>query len=61
MVLTCHLFASAGEPMGLATLGPGDPPADKTAQAIAGLAAIVAGGEASAEETPTPEPASGDS
>ncbi len=57
MVLTCHLFSSAGEPMGVATLGPADPPAEKTAQAIAGLAAIVAGNEASAEETPEPEPA----
>jgi hypothetical protein len=55
MVLTCHLFASAGEPMGVATLGPGDPPPDKTAQAVASLAAIVAGGERD-DETPEPEP-----
>jgi hypothetical protein len=43
MVLSCHLFASAGEGLGMATLGPGEPPPADTARAIAGLQAIVGG------------------
>jgi hypothetical protein len=63
MVLTCHLFDSAGEGLGIATLGPGEPKADSTARAIAGLATIVSGPPAADEEVPapaeiTPEPAS---
>jgi hypothetical protein len=45
MVLTCHLFDSAGEKLGVATLGPGEPKADSTARAIVGLGAIVSGVE----------------
>jgi len=41
--------------MGVATLGPGDPPADKDRASHRRLAAIVAGGE-KGEETPEPEP-----
>jgi hypothetical protein len=41
MVLTCHLFASDGQGLGVATLGPGEPPAEKTQQTIAGLAATL--------------------
>jgi chromosome segregation ATPase len=63
MVLTCHLFDSAGEGLGIATLGPGEPKAESTARAIAGLATIVSGPPTADEETPapaeiTPEPAS---
>ena len=43
MVLTCHLFDSAGEGLGVATLGPGEPKAEDTARAIAGVTAIVSG------------------
>jgi hypothetical protein len=42
-VLTCHLFESAGEGLGVATLGPSEASAADTARAIAGLAAIVSG------------------
>jgi hypothetical protein len=52
MVLTCHLFASAGEGLGIATLGPGEPKAESTARAIAGLTAIVSGGEAAEDKKP---------
>ncbi len=45
MVLTCHLFDSAGEGLGMATLGPGEPEAGHAARAIAGLAAVVSGAE----------------
>jgi hypothetical protein len=54
MVLTCHLFDSAGEGLGVATLGPGEPKAENTARAIAGLAAIVSGAEDAADKTPEP-------
>jgi hypothetical protein len=54
MVLTCHLFASSGEGLGITTLGPGEPKAESTARAIAGLATIVSGPESTAEETPEP-------
>lgn len=54
MVLTCHLFDSSGEPMGVATLGPAEAPADNTARAIAGVAAVVAPRDAG-DETPEPE------
>jgi hypothetical protein len=50
MVLSCHLFTSAGEGLGVATLGPGEPPPADTARAIAGLAAIV-GGEPATRDT----------
>jgi hypothetical protein len=53
MVLTCHLFEGGGEGLGIATLGPGEPKAESTTRAIAGLATIVAGPPA-AEETPPP-------
>jgi len=43
MVLTCHLFASAGEGLGLATLGSAAPEPESTARAIAGVTAIVSG------------------
>lgn len=67
MVLSCHLFASAGEKLGVATLGPGEPPPEDTARTIAGVAAIVCGAgfaqESDAEpaeegevEPPTPAP-----
>jgi hypothetical protein len=52
MVLTCHLFDSAGEGLGIATLGPGEPTAESTARAIAGLTAIVSGGEAAEDKKP---------
>jgi hypothetical protein len=52
MVLTCHLFDSAGEGLGIATLGPGEPKAESTARAIAGLTAIVSGGEAAEDKKP---------
>ena len=55
MVLTCHLFDSAGEGLGVATLGPGEPEAGNTARAIVELAAIVSGVEPEAD--PEPEPA----
>jgi hypothetical protein len=45
MVLTCHLFDSAGEGLGLATLGPDEPEAGNTARAIVELSAIVSGAE----------------
>jgi hypothetical protein len=45
MVLTCHLFDSAGEGLGVATLGPGEPEAGNTARAIVELATIVSGAE----------------
>jgi hypothetical protein len=52
MVLTCHLFDSAGEGLGVATLGPGEPEAGNTARAIVDLAAIVRGAEpADSEES----------
>jgi hypothetical protein len=56
-VLTCHLFNSAGEGLGIATLGPGEPSARGTAQAIVELAAIVGGAEPTTDEEP--EPATG--
>jgi len=43
MVLTCHLFESEGQGLGVATLGPGDPPAENTTRAIGELAAIISG------------------
>ncbi len=45
MVLTCRLFDSAGEGLGMATLGPGEPETAPAARAIAELAAIVSGAE----------------
>jgi hypothetical protein len=54
MVLTCHLFNSAGEGLGVATLGPGEPEAGNTARAIVELSAIVSGAEPAVD--PEPEP-----
>ena len=54
MVLTCHLFASGGEGLGVATLGPGEPNAESTKRAIQGLGAIVWGTGAGGDETPEP-------
>ena len=54
MVLTCHLFESAGEGMGVATLGPGEPDACSTARAIVELSALVAGNSPMAGEEPKP-------
>ncbi len=54
MVLTCHLFTSAGEGLGVTTLGPGEPKAEETTRAIAGLAAIVSGADTAGEDTPEP-------
>jgi chromosome segregation ATPase len=45
MVLTCHLFDSDGQGLGVATLGPGEPPPENTRRAIAELAVIVGGGQ----------------
>jgi hypothetical protein len=53
MVLTCHLFTSAGTDLGVATLGPGEPQAEDTARAIAGLSAIVSGVEIPKPDDPT--------
>jgi predicted regulator of Ras-like GTPase activity (Roadblock/LC7/MglB family) len=53
-VLTCHLFESSGEGLGLATLGPGGPEAENTARAIVELAAIVSGAEPTVGEEPKP-------
>ena len=55
IVLTCHLFDSAGEGLGITTLGPGEPEAGNTARAIVELSAIVSGVEPAAP--PKPEPA----
>ena len=52
-VLTCHLFDSAGEGLGVATLGPSEPKADDTARAIAGLSAIVSGASSPTNEEPS--------
>jgi hypothetical protein len=54
MVLTCHLFASAGEGLEVATLGPGEPKPEDTARAIVGLAAIVGGAEVAKDDDPDP-------
>jgi hypothetical protein len=54
MVLTCHLFNSAGEGLGVATLGPGEPEAGNTARAIVELSAIVSGAEPAADQEPEP-------
>jgi hypothetical protein len=43
MVLTCHLFDSDAQGLGIATLGPGESPAENTQRAIVELAAIVSG------------------
>lgn len=56
MVLTCHLFESAGEGLGIATLGPGEPRPEHTARAVAELAAIVSGGESDPVPGETVEP-----
>jgi hypothetical protein len=56
MVLTCHLFESAGEGLGIATLGPGEPRPENTARAVAELAAIVSGGESDPAPTEMAEP-----
>jgi hypothetical protein len=40
-VLTCRLFESDGQGLGLATLGSDEPPAEGTKQAVTGLAAIL--------------------
>jgi trimeric autotransporter adhesin len=45
MVLSCHLFDSDGQNLEIATLGPGEPPAEDTQRTIAGLAATLAGGD----------------
>jgi hypothetical protein len=44
MVLTCHLFDSDGQNLEIATLGPGEAPAEDTQRTIAGLAATLSGG-----------------
>jgi hypothetical protein len=44
-VLTCHLFESEGQALGLATLGAGEPAPESTAQAIVGLASLLSSGE----------------
>jgi hypothetical protein len=54
MVLSCHLFASSDEGLGMVTLGPGEPPSEDTRRAIAGLKAIVAGVEPAQEGAPEP-------
>jgi hypothetical protein len=54
MVLDCHLFASAGESLGVATLGPGEAKAEDTKRAIAGLSAIVGGADGGKGEDPEP-------
>jgi hypothetical protein len=54
MVLTCHLFQSAGEGLGVTTLGPGEPEAGNTARAIVELAAIVSGVAPGADPEPDP-------
>jgi polyhydroxyalkanoate synthesis regulator phasin len=43
MVLTCHLFDSDGQGLEIATLGPGEPPAENTQRAIGHLAATISG------------------
>jgi hypothetical protein len=43
IVLTCHLFNSDAQGLGIATLGPGEPSAENTQQAIVALAAIISG------------------
>jgi hypothetical protein len=42
MVLTCHLFESDGQGLGLCTIGPGEPSPLPTSQALFDLAAIMA-------------------
>jgi len=54
IVLTCHLFDSAGEGLGVATLGPGEPKAANTERAIVELAALVSGAEPTAGRDPKP-------
>ena len=54
IVLTCHLFDSAGEGLGITTLGPGEPEAGNTARAIVELSAIVSGVEPAASQEPEP-------
>ncbi len=56
MVLTCHLFDSAGEGLGMATLGPGEPEAANTERAIVELAALVSGSEPALDQEPDEEP-----
>jgi hypothetical protein len=56
MVLTCHLFDSAGEGLGMATLGPGEPEAANTERAIVELAALVSGAEPALDQKPDQEP-----
>jgi len=60
MIVTCHLFDSDGQGLGVATLGPGEATAEKTQQAIVELDAIVscgtdAGGTASLDHGLSPE------
>jgi len=45
MVLTCHLFDSDWQGLEIATLGPGEPPAESTQQTIAGLSATLSSGD----------------
>lgn len=45
MVLSCHLFDSDGQNLEIATLGPGEPPAEDTQRTIAGLAATLSSGD----------------
>ncbi len=54
MVLTCRLFESAGEGLGLSTLGPGEPAPENTARAVGELAAIVSGAEPRGPGDPEP-------
>lgn len=50
MVLSCHLFDSDGQSLEIATLGPGEPPAEDTQRTIAGLAATLSAGDGKAEK-----------
>jgi hypothetical protein len=56
MVLTCHLFDSAGEGLGMATLGPGEPEPAITERAIVELAALVLGAEPALDQKLDQEP-----
>lgn len=51
MVLTCHLFDSDGQGLEIATLGPGEPPAENTQRTIAGLAATLSGADGRGDDS----------
>jgi hypothetical protein len=48
VIVSCHLFESAGSGLGLATIGSADPEPAMTRNVVEGLAAVVAGGESCA-------------